>query len=122
MKHRDWNWGRSVGLWCPGVKREERDQRAEADQQKQKYRIGSRSGKNTRSGHRLQSRNIKSALLIWNQQIKTDQSDQQDNATDRKIDCDFPGGRLAITCYPNSNHQIRTNQRELVKRVVNVQI
>src|SRR3981189_515534 len=117
MKHRDWNRGRCIRLWRPGMKREKGDQRAKADEQKQKNRIGSRSGENTRGCHGLQPRNIKGALLIWNQQIETDQSDQKDNATDRKIDCGFPGSSLAIAGSPNSNHQERRNQCKFVKRV-----
>src|SRR5438132_13750482 len=99
------------------MKREKGDQRAEADEQKQKYRIGSRSGENTRSSHCLQPWNIKGALLIWNQQIETDQSDQKDNAADGKVNRDLPGSSLAVTGAPNSNHQERRNQCKFVKCV-----
>src|SRR5439155_17549078 len=57
-----------------------------------------------------------------NRAIEHDQADQQDNTSERKIDCHFPGGGAPIACPPNSNEQESGNQCQLVKGVEEKQV
>ena len=60
-------------------------------------------------------------LERW-QQVKADQADQENDAADRQINGDFPGGALPIARSPDPDHEEGGNQRQFVKRVKEEQI
>ena len=69
------------------------------------------------SGRFLQGAEIKTARGLRHAAIKHDQAEQQNEASGRQIDRDFPGGGLPVAASPDSDEQKSRDQRELVKGV-----
>ena len=73
-------------------------------------------------GRGLQNAEIKTARCFGQTAIEQNQSEQQNKTAERKVDRDFPRGRLSIAASPNSNEQECGNERELVKCIKEKQV
>ena len=109
-----------VGGRSPGVEREQRDQDAETHQQ---------DGKNPALrgiADRSEQRDlgeVKRAVQRRKADVQADQSDEQDDAPDREINRDLPGGSLAVFAVaPDADQQKGGDQRQLVERVEEKQV
>ena len=65
----------------------------------------------------LQRANVKAARCDWNALVEQDQTDEQNETSERKIDRDLPGGRASVPAAPDSDQQKSRDECELVKRV-----
>src|ERR1700739_272496 len=99
------------------MKWEQRNQSPEAEKHEQKDPVCTWPGKDTVSSHGLEFNDIEGAILVGNHQIKPDQADQQNDAPDRQIDRNLPGGRLPVSSSPDADHQERGDQRQLVEGI-----
>ena len=85
------------------MKWEERDEDSEADK-KQQINMALRIRRDlTQGGCGFQRADIKATRFNWNALIKQNQTDQQNEASNREIDRDLPGGRGPISAAPDSD-------------------
>ena len=59
----------------------------------------------------------KAARRDWNALIKQDQTDEQNETSEREIDGDLPRGRAPIPAAPDSDQQKSRDEREFMERV-----
>src|SRR5205814_6745633 len=103
MQHRRRRRRGCISFRGPGVKWEERDENSEADKQQQ-INMALRIRRDlTEGGSGFQRADIEATRFNWNALIKQDQTDQQDEASNREIDRDLPRGRGPIPAAPDSD-------------------
>ena len=66
---------------------------------------------------RLQRANIETPRCLGHAAVEQDQTEQENEAAKREINCDFPRSSNAISTAPNPDEQKRRNQRQFVKGV-----
>ena len=116
VQHRGGRGRGGVGFRSPGVKRKERNENAETDQQQQED-VALRVGAGSVAAAVLQRAEIKGARGLGHAAIKHDQAEQQNETAGREIDRDFPRRGLPVAAAPDSDEQKSRDQRELVKGV-----
>ena len=70
-----------------------------------------------RHGRSLQRANVEAARRDWNALIKEDQTDEQNETSEREIDRDLPRSRAPVPAAPDSDQQKSRDEREFVERV-----
>src|SRR5262249_27619216 len=122
VQHRGRRRRGRISFRRPRVKRKERNENSEADEQQKVNVALVRRGEGVNRGSLLQFRDIETALRRRKTLVEQDQSDQQNETAEREIDRDLPGRAHAISRSPNPNQKKCRDQRELVKRVKEKQI
>ena len=117
MQHRRRRWRRGIRFRRPGVKRKERNENAESDQEEEENRVLRARWNGTTRGDRLQRAQIKTSRSDRHAAIEQDQTEEQNKAAEREINRHFPGGGVAVAAAPDSDKQKRRDQRQLVKHV-----
>src|SRR3984893_3068760 len=70
-----------------------------------------------RRGRSLQRANVEAARRDWHALIKQDQTDEQNETSEREIDRDLPRGRAPVPAAPNSDQQKGWDKREFVEPI-----
>ena len=115
VQHRGRRRCSCVGIGRPGVKWTKRNENAEADEQNQ-VNVSLRLRSDLHGGF-LQCANIKTARGHGHALIKHDQTEEQNETAQRKIDCNLPRRGGAVIASPNADQQERRNECELVKGI-----
>src|SRR5205085_5361839 len=102
-------WRRSTGvsLRRPSVKREQGNENAEPDEQKEVRPTLRSGGNDTARGKALQLGEIEGAHPRRNREIQIKHTDQQNKTAQRKVDGDFPGGCMSLASAPKSDQEKR---------------
>ena len=82
------------------MKRKERDEDAEADQQEDVGTALRSGGDQAVFGEALQLDEVEGARSFRHGEVEIHQADQQDEAAEAEIDRDLPGRRVAFTACP----------------------
>ena len=122
VQHRGGRGRGGIGFRRPGVKREERNQNAETDQEKEENLV-LRAGQNAAvRRHRLQSAQVETAQFSRDAAVEQDQAEEQNEAAEPEIDRDLPGRGGAVARAPDADEQKSRDQRQLVEGVEEKQI
>ena len=70
-----------------------------------------------RRSRSLQRANVEAARRDWNALIKQDQTDEQNETSEREIDRDLPRGRAPVPAALDSDQQESWDKREFVERI-----
>src|SRR5450432_1907204 len=111
-----------IGFGRPGVKREKRNQNAEADEQQEEDLVLRAQGNAATRGRRLQRAQIEAAQLWRHAAVEQDQSEQQHEAAETEIDRHFPSRGEPVARSPDADQKKSRDQRELMKSVEKKQI
>ena len=116
VQHRGGGGSRGVGLGCPGVEREERDQDAEAEEQAEVNPRGLRDAAG-RHRQRLQAGDAEGAGFGGDAEIERQQTDEQNEAAEGEVDGDLPGGGDPVAGTPDADKKEGRDERQFVERV-----
>ena len=117
MQHRGGHGGRRISLRRPCVEWEERDEDAEAEQEKEINGVARGGIDGAGSGEGLQLGNVESALREGKAFVEADQPEEQDETADCEVNGDFPRRRLAFAGTPDADEQEGRDERELMEGV-----
>src|SRR6266487_3677597 len=99
------------------MKREEGDQDSETKEQEQINMTLCLDANLPHRSRGLQRANVETARPDWHALVKQDQTNEQNETTECKIDRDLPSRRGPVSAPPDPDQQKRRDEREFVKRI-----